>query len=261
MKPRELDDRIEALYGRCDWALGGECLHVAAIQGPSGRVIAIGPTSPSSASDRFALGLARARAGVILTTGAILRAEPDLVHCYSEDPDENTALTDWRRRILGRAAPPRLLVLSGSGDLPADAPAFKDATGWVWTTPRGAAHLGEGPVGFSVIATEEIEVGAAIRFAWARDDALPILIEAGPTTTASLYGAEGSTLVDELLLSRFEGALLETAMGPAFIDADRLARVFGEPLSSVVVEEASGTWRFTRCRSRDNSNRADAAAG
>lgn len=253
MHRNELSKQIEILYGRCEWTETGDCLHVAAVHGPSARVIAIGPTSPPSVFDRLALGLARARAGVILTTGAILRAEPDLVHRYSEDPEEDRALADWRQRVLGRSESPRLLVLSGSGDFLRDAPALREADGWIWTTPSGAARLGAAPDGFEIVVRENAGDAAvqAIRFAWEQAESKPVLVEAGPTTTRSLYAEEGSSLVDELLLSRYEGKLEASAVGPAFIDEATLARVFDAPISSVVIEEASGPWRFERSRSDD----------
>jgi len=142
MQDSELSRRIEALYGLVDWQNETGILHVAAVAGEPPCAIAIGPSSPASPMDRFVLGFARARADVILTTGAILRAEPELVHCYAEQALADAAFASWRRRVLGRAGPPALVVLSASGIIPDDHPALAAVErGFLWTTPEGQLRL------------------------------------------------------------------------------------------------------------------------
>ena len=82
----EVDRRVAALYGEVDWRGARGVLQVAAVADRAWVAIAIGPAAPSSATDRFVLGFARARSDAIVTTGAILRAEPDLVHELSDRP-------------------------------------------------------------------------------------------------------------------------------------------------------------------------------
>ena len=73
-----------------------------------------------------------------------------------------------------------------------------------------------------------------------------VSIEAGGTTTASLYAAPGA--VDEVMLSTYLGrALPESVIGPPFEGARHLDDDFRR-VSSRDVEEASGAWRFARYR-------------
>ena len=139
----QVEERIARLYGDdVDWCTATGRLHVAAIHAASERVLAIGPAAPPSETDRFVLGLARARADVIVTTGSILRAEPELVHRFAETPQADAAFAAWRRSVLGRADPPRLLVLSASGDLPKAHPAFAASTGASFVAPSSAGVHG-----------------------------------------------------------------------------------------------------------------------
>ena len=258
MARASIDARIAALYpGDVDWRDARGRLHVAAIHAGTGHVLAIGPDAPRSPTDRFVLGFARARVDVILTTGSILRSEPDLVHTYGATDEDTAALGAWRRERLGLASPPRLLVLSATGDFPVDHPALRGATGWIWTSEAGRARLGAGPAGFECVVPEAASADgsgleAALAFVEAQAGVASCAIEAGPSTAAALY-ATGA--VDELLLSRFDGALADGARGPAFVSPEAIARRFGAPRSEVVVEEASGPWRFERFRAARGAER------
>lgn len=270
METLEIDTRIAALYGDVDWRVSSGLVHVAAIASPSNRVIALGPSAPGSLIDRFALGLARARADAIVTTGSILRSEPDLVHCYSDDPAEDRALADWRRRVLGRSSPPSLVVLSASGVFPIDHPALRAArSGFVWSSETGrerlrgtslvlAVEVASGGTRGLRTGTEETEssaqrsdLAAALECAKTELAATTILIEAGPSTASRLYSVNPghSPRVDELLLSNFEGELAPSAVGPPFIEPSVLSTLFATPRSSCRIEEPSGFWRFERMRS------------
>lgn len=264
MREGSIAGQIDALYGPVDWTRAAGCLHVAAIDASSGDVIAIGPAAPRSPTDRFVLGFARARADVILTTGSILRSEPDLVHRYSEDAEEQAGWAAWRRDVLGRAESPRLLVLSASGRFPLDHPALTSARGWIWTTEVGAAHLEGAPSGLEIVtapATLSDPVSAAVDFALSEQasasgtpDRVTVSVEAGPTAAARLYAPRDEAVdaqsagVDELLLSCFEGTLSEAARGPSFVAASLRSRRLGSVRSAVRVDEASGAWTFERYR-------------
>jgi len=262
MPDQSIAEKIESLYGEVDWAKAAGCLHVAAIHGPSGRVIALGPDAPPSATDRFVLGFARARARVILTTGAIFRAEPDLEHRYADEPASDERFAGWRRGVLGVDTTAELLILTGSGVLDSAHVGLREARGVLYTSRAGAERLGHAPAGFETVVGEGGAgmVQEATRFAMARAAGGSVLIEAGPTTSRSLYLGTSSeapeppetpavpseTGVDELLLSRYEGDLKPAAIGPSFIEEDRLEARFGSPVSSRLIEEPSGRWRFER---------------
>jgi riboflavin biosynthesis pyrimidine reductase len=262
MNTGELEARMHSLYGDVDWTRARGLLHVMAVAGQKDAVLAIGPTSPASATDRFVLGLARARAELILTTGAILRSEPRLQHRYAEDEETNESFAQWRRSVLGLESPPVLLVFSGSGDFSADHPALRGArAGIVWTSKVGRARLGPsaGRLSVEVGIAEGAEaanlaepVGALLCAARARFEAETVLIEAGPTLSEAFYRlpstATRSPRVDELLLSRFEGEVASEAIGPSFAGREEIPKLFPEAPTSVRVEEPGGIWRFERYR-------------
>ena len=250
-----IDRRLATLYGECDWRDWAGCIQVAAIEAKDHRVIAIGPSAPRSATDRFILGFARARADVILTTGAILRAEPDLRHCYAETEDENRAWAAWRAARLGRSEEPRLLVLSRRGEFPMEHPAFIGRKGWLFSGPVDEAVDFALPPGFERVegagdaGGARAAVAAVLEFFASKDRRVTISIEAGPTTASSFYAPEASDdRVDELLLSRFEGRLDPAAIGPSFIDPARIDATLGSPLCETRMQEVSGAWCFARYR-------------
>ncbi|MAG31593.1 MAG: hypothetical protein CL908_11965 [Deltaproteobacteria bacterium] len=260
--------RIASLYGEVDWRSATGVLHVAAIAAEPRVAIRMGPAAPRSSTDRFVLGFARARADAIVTTGAVLRAEPELVHRYGDDPDSQAAFSVWRERELGRREAPSLVVFSGSGDFPLDHPAIRAArAGFVWTTPEGAARLG-GSVGNLSLevdaapgATAPDSFARLIEAARRRADSKTISIEAGPSAVAALYtggraapgppaagDSAGRPHVDELLLSTYEGPLAIAAVGPPFVSQAAVDACFRRPPTGVTFEEASGPWRFERYR-------------
>jgi riboflavin biosynthesis pyrimidine reductase len=263
-----IDRRLAALYGEVDWRHAQGIVHVLALGGPNRSVIAIGPRAPRSATDRFVLGAARARADAILTTGAILRAEPDLVIRAGSSIQEDRTLLEWRRVRLGRAPnPQRRIVLSGSGAFAPDHPALAGASGFVWTSARGRERLGDRVQALDVLVAEGEASG--IRGALAHALSLPgvetILVEAGPTASAALYDLDSASSVkvaaggpakvspqlDELLLSHSESELHPAAVGPDFVDAEGVDRVLGPAISTVRVNEPSGSWRFMRHRRQE----------
>ncbi len=298
-----IERRLEALYGTVDWAAAGGLLHVAAVEGARRRVIAIGPHSPPSAADRFVLGAARARSDALVTSGAVLRAEPRLVHRLAETAAEESGLQAWRLHRLGRSRPPQLIVLTREGEIPVHHPALQLAPGgFVWTSEAGRARLGGRVGALDVIAgippraggrkgpgsglrsgRDAASVGEAGGLAEALEHALSqpgvetVLVEAGPSLASSLYpdperdpeldtqrdptpgpgpGHARGARVEELLLSRFEGALDDRAVGPPFLSEGAIGAAFGSPPSAARVEEPSGVWTFLRYR-RDGAGRRE----
>ncbi len=232
--------RIAELFGEdVDWRRESGVVHVTAIGARPRAAIAVGADAPRSPTDRFVLGFARARADALVTTAAILRAEPDLVHRTAEDPGEAEAWTRWRADVLGRREPPILLVLTSSGDVDPRHPALRaEAQPIVWTTQG---------------ASPSVALSAALAALRARAGVQTIVVEAGPKTTAGLYAsAEAAADIDELLLGIFAGGAFPAVDGPPLPEAAALARCLGSsraaPASRVRVEEASGEWFFERYR-------------
>jgi hypothetical protein len=214
--------RIRELY-RADLLAPAGVVHVtSAWRDPGGRLFSLrlGPKTPRSATDSFALELARARVDAIVTTGQILRDEPGLTSAL-RDP----ALIAWRRERLGKLAPPRVVVLSRDRHLDRSHPLFTTAE----VSVRNA-NLRE------VLAELRDEQGVA-----------SVAIEAGPATTRALY--EEPLGVDELMLSICRMRELPPGVrGGELLGLDSLNRLFRQRNEQVRHEE-SGAWSFLRLRS------------
>jgi riboflavin biosynthesis pyrimidine reductase len=195
------------------------------------RVIRIGPSSPKSETDLRVLHLARARAGAILVSGAVLRSEPELR--YEMPP----ALLAWRRSI-GLHDPPWLAVLT-RGDVPLDHPAL---AGWarpVVVTGDDAAARIAAHGGVAVIALGDPSARAAIDHMTDQD--IGVSIEAGPRTALPLYDP---LAIDELMLSVYQGEIDASLDAGAFLsDAELGARGLIERSR----REIDG-WRFSLFR-------------
>ena len=254
-----IEARLGELYGEVDWRAANGVLHVAAIAAREQAAIIPGAAAPASETDRFVLAAARARADAIVTTGAILRSEPELRHEPAQDPAENGAFVEWRRERLGKHDGPLIVVLSASGDLPTEHPAIRAAAkGFVWTTRDGAARLGSR--GGERFANLEIVEGdldvegvlGAIRRLMTDPGIETVLVEAGPSASAPLYGETGDdeseVRCDELLLSRYEGELAPAAVGPPFIPSTAIAERFGTSPHEAHVADSSGHWTILRYR-------------
>jgi riboflavin biosynthesis pyrimidine reductase len=262
MNENELEEQIHLLYGEVDWLRARGILHVMAIIGQGDSVIAMGPTAPRSATDRFILGLARARSELVLTSGAILRSEANLEHRYAEDAETNASFVRWRRKTLGLEEAPALLIISKSGELPNDHPALHFArAGMVWTSKVGRERLGPSLGRLSVEAgitgrgdAEPAKLaetlGGLLRTARSRFRARTILIEAGPGISTEFYRSPqvGCPRLNELLLSRFEGNIEAAAIGPSFESISGIREFFPEAPRRLRVEEPSGAWVFERYR-------------
>lgn len=224
-------------------------IHVAAVgREPDGElvVLEINHATPRSSHDRFALDLARARADVIVTTGAILRSEPSLR--YELASDRADALHTWRMDQLGRPTPPLVVVLTGREDIDLDHPTLHGwAQPWIFTNVDCAKALhGRLPRHVGLAGVPSPDLQALVDWARRRFDARTITIEAGPTTTRPLYRLDEPGLVDELMLSVFEGKIPSAARGQPFVSERTLERYFDRRHEGEVVQEESGPWRFIR---------------
>jgi riboflavin biosynthesis pyrimidine reductase len=216
--------------------------HVAAVWARGDgeyATLRVGEGAPQSESDAIVLSGARARADAIVTTGRILRDEPDLVHASIAGSEVTEALVRWRR-ALGLDAPPWIAVLTGSGELPHDHPAIAAAARSIlFTGAEGAERLRAAPGLPARAEIVECEAPSAARLiAHLRDErgAQSILVEAGARTSATLY--EGAGLVDELWLSICCAADLasEQVVGP-FVERRAIESTLGAPVHEERHEE------------------------
>lgn len=243
----------ERIYGDALEAKG--IVQVVACWRPSAEtlaVIKIGPGSPRALHDVFALGLARARADAILSTGQILRSEPEVRHELPGPPELAGALAAFRRERLGKTAPPIPLVLTSGRDVDLDHPLFTAAPQTIlFTSEDGAARLDEQARarGITVVAHPEPGARSALDYLRRERDVRTLVVEAGPTTTRKLY--DDPVAIDELMLSVFE----EPRLDPAFVGGDflapaELARLLPASSRPFEVNAPSGHWSFERRRAR-----------
>jgi riboflavin biosynthesis pyrimidine reductase len=102
--------------------------------GESGHVI-----SGDSEADHFVMGLLRACADAVVIGAGTLRASPK--HLWHPDrifPPGKAAFAELRQS-LGLGAQPKLVVVTGSGELDTSLPALRDAI--IVTTPVGEERL------------------------------------------------------------------------------------------------------------------------
>lgn len=205
-------------------------LHVTSVWEPPGRkpaVLRIRRETPRSRLDAFLLGAARAWADAVVTTGRILREEPDLVHWPPGRPEMRDALQAWRREAVGARRPPLLLVLTRQ---PAPAPRH----------PALAA-------GLPVAIFGRGDLRAALAHLREERGAGRIALEAGPSAALPLY--EEPVAVDELWLSRLlEPELPAGLAGGAFPAEERLAALFPDRSPPAAAWEESGRWSFQGLR-------------
>jgi hypothetical protein len=222
-------------------------LHVTAVcEREDGTLvtIAIGDDAPKSAHDTFVLCLARAHADVIVTTGANLRAEPDVRYELFGPGRLPDALARYRRERLGRTMPPRVVVLT-RGDVDLAHPALHAwARPEIATTEAGARRL-------EVEATERrIPVGAhgrealsdLVRRLRSEPGVETISIETGASTSKALY--EGAEIaVDQLWLATVQARFSPPTAEP-FLRREALRARMARKVVPFVVDEASGRWSF-----------------
>lgn len=188
-------------------------------RGDSGAVL-----SGHSEADRFVMGLLRAVSDAVLIGAGNLRAAPQLL--WTPDfvyPPASADYAELRRR-LGRAAQPRLVIVTASGELP-PARALEEGA-LVVTTQAGASLLGARlPAASTVVGLGdsggELTPAAVIDLVRAEghDD---VLCEGGPHLFGALVAAG---LVDELFLT------LSPLLAGRAADTHRLGLVEGAALS------------------------------
>lgn len=223
-----------------DFAPPRGVIQTCAVDG-SHRVIRIGEQAPKSAWDFFLLNLARASADAIVTTGKILRDEPSLRYDLQGPGTLSAALHAYRVAHARKAAPAKVVVLT-HGDVSLDHGALHGwaapviATDSVSLADRARAR------GMEILTLEALDTRALVTALRASSPC--VSVEAGPSAARALYAQP--TLVDTLLLSRFDGALAEEARGLPFLPALELEAGFGRPLNEAHEKEPSGPWTFFR---------------
>lgn len=220
--------RIRRSFGDSLLTPAGVVHVTAAWRPPSGglQVLKIGETTPAIETDRFVLDLSRARADAIVTTGQILRDEPDL--SYELPPGH----ASWRRLMLGKQRPPKLLVLTSGRDLPASHPLLNGE--WEVTLYPGPEAMGPSR-----------GLRAAVDRLRADPSLATISIEAGPSSSADLY--EPPLAVEELMLSLYEGPdPAATVQGHPLPSLEELESLLPIRSSAFPVSEPSGPWSFRR---------------
>ncbi|HVS64507.1 MAG TPA: hypothetical protein VMT85_13505 [Thermoanaerobaculia bacterium] len=260
----DVDRALDVLLGDAgDREVGGgsarsSCgvLHVVATwRDPAGmhRVLRIERRTPKSDHDSFLLNAARARAEGIVTTGAILRAEPGIRWSLAGPGRSAIALEEWRHRRWRETRPPGavspwLAVLSSGLDLDLDHPGLREGVSPLLVTGiAGERHLGEAARarGIEVASSGEPGLVAALD-ALRRRGATRITVEAGPSTARALYRDPRLRELEELWLSTFLGTPPEEVVGSPLVSEEDL-RAWLEPCSPPrVAEEPSGGWQFQR---------------
>lgn len=235
-------EAAEGLFGRGVTETVGVTQVSATVRAPDGllHVIDIGSDAPKSEYDFFALNFARARADAILTSAENIRREPRLSH---ELAGTAAASLIALRQTWKKSAAPLCVILSASGSLPLQHPVWSDGTTKVVLTLPDARERIQLRLGSRarVVGLELLTPRTALT--WLSERAKTIDVEAGPTTSSQLYAAP--PMVEELLLSRFEGELEPTALGRALPSDDILFHGL-TCVHETRREEASGPWVFQR---------------
>jgi len=197
---REVSALLSEIYGQDPASSTGVIHPAAAARASDGdlHVLRIGPYAPKSPHDFFLLQAVRARADVILTSSANLRAEPDLVHDFVGDSAH--ALADYRAQVVLKARPPLVFILTQSGDLPGRHPVWSDASDKHVLAPSQALSRVRSrvPADTVVHALDDLNLRVAVALARSMGHRT-LSIEAGPSLSRSCYGAD--SVVDELCLS------------------------------------------------------------
>jgi riboflavin biosynthesis pyrimidine reductase len=148
-----------------------------------------------SAADRFVMAVLRAVADVVVVGSGTLEASPRGAWTAARAfPDAGDQLAALRRRI-GRDGDPELVVLSRSGRVDTNHPAFASGA-VVFTTDEGAGRLALPPE--RIVVAEDVLNGSTIlALVHERGHAL-VLSEGGPSAWGPLLAER---LVDELFLT------------------------------------------------------------
>jgi riboflavin biosynthesis pyrimidine reductase len=248
-----IDQKIETLYGADVSAVGG-VIHVASVwSDPKGVLhnLLINDSTPLSLLDEFVLSLARMRADAIVTTGRILRLEPEMTHAPDEDEAED--LLEWRATRAERDEPPLSVVLSRGEDIDLEHPVLHSwSRPMIYTQYAGARALDVAARarGIELVGEADPSLASLLTYLRAARGCETIVIEAGPSTTAALYVAPGQ--VDELMLSVCRSPWIdEAARGAPFVTRALLTSAGLALVSELSSEEESGPWSFQRYRRRE----------
>jgi riboflavin biosynthesis pyrimidine reductase len=248
---RDVDELAGLMFG-ADLSAAEGVVHVTAVwASPSGELVTLGinDETPESRWDGFSLGLARARADVIVTTGQILRDEPELRLAAGSPPGTSEALRAWRLRRRGRSRPPEALVLTSGRELDLDHPLFREPARRTILTgePRARQLAVEARRrGIGLVGLAAPDPRAALEYLREKRAARTICVEAGPTTSSGLY--EPPCAVDELCLSVLHApAIPAAARGKVFCPGASLESLAGPNSRPFEVREAGARWTFHRC--------------
>ncbi|MBW2274989.1 MAG: dihydrofolate reductase family protein [Deltaproteobacteria bacterium] len=245
--------RIHELYAD---DLRGEAglLHVAVVwRSPERDLIniAMNDAKPASPTDDFVLGVARARADAIITTGANLRLERNLTHAYHPDTQTADALACWRREVLGKDEAPLSVVLTRDTAIDLEHRLFQHAQRSLVFTGEGATSVlrdRSRAEGLVLVGDAAPDLAGLFYHLRRREGCATLSVEAGPSTARALYGAEGPR-VDELMLSLcLEPDLAPRARAGPFVEVESIEALLGPAASRCEVEEPSGRWSFRRYR-------------
>jgi riboflavin biosynthesis pyrimidine reductase len=244
------DQKLVEIY-KNDLESAQGVVHVTSVWAESSRslvTLRIGPETPRSDTDAFVLNVARARADAIITTGKTLREEETVTHELQGPGAVPQALADWRKNRLGKNEPPSSVVLTSGRNVDLDHPLFRSGTiPMIFTSPEGAGKLAEGAAskGIEVVERDEPSLRDAIKYLRELRGAETIVIEAGPSTSRSLY--EPPAVINELMLSVYSGrSIPRSVRGETFFTLQDLGLVFPMAASTFVSEEESGRWVFRR---------------
>jgi riboflavin biosynthesis pyrimidine reductase len=204
----------------------------------SGKVISL-----ASEDDRFVMGLLRACSDVVVIGAGTFRKTPK-AWWYPESiyPSANELFVELRQR-LGLALRPKLVLVTGSGDIDVRGPAVAQAL--IVTTRAGEARLGS-----TLPPTAELWAFDAPRLVMSdviarlhAEGARTVLSEGGPTLVAQLIAEQA---LDELFVT------VSPVLFGRFGDDARKALTNGLDLSRVTLEllsaRRSGSHLFLRYR-------------
>jgi riboflavin biosynthesis pyrimidine reductase len=239
---REVERLASEIYGQSQRDVTGVVHVCSAVRAEPARlhVIAINQHAPKSATDFFVLNFWRAHSDAIVTTAQVMRAEPQLSH-ELRGPLA-LGLAEYRERVLGKSEARFCVMLTASGDVPADHAMFEDRVSYVMLTVPEHAQSLQNKLGAraEIVGKTNLDIQKAITFAKERG-ARTIMIEAGPSTSSQLYRTPSA--IDHLMLSRYEAPIDPAAVGGS-LPPDECLFAGLTPVSSITRQEQSGPWRF-----------------
>jgi riboflavin biosynthesis pyrimidine reductase len=224
----------EIVYGNFVTSIDG----VAAIEGVKTSSATISGGEPA---DRFVMAVLRGVADAVVVGSGTLKEHRGPWTAEKAYPPVATAIAEVRA-AASAAATPTLVIVTGSGRLPADHPAVADAV--VATTASGAREVAERGVRCAEVIDlgDADEVDAVAAIARLRDRGhRRILTEGGPSLMGSMLAAG---VVEQLFLT-IAPKLLGGGEGrpPLTGDTDLLAAALGGALLSL---HRSGDYLFLR---------------